>query len=360
MKTHHIALIIFVGLCLWMATGLLKNHGEHSTEAEQNKEEKITAVRVVSVHAEEKEISMTLRGKTKAKRIVDVTAQIAGVVKRTAVERGQHVSKGDVLCELDEEDRYAQLARAKASVEKAQIDYDGNKKLYDEKMISAANLSASKAILEAEKSQLKVAELNVSYLSMRAPFDAYIESREANEGALIERGGVCARLIDESTMLASAHVSEKQVQALSLGQTATIQLIDGRTIAGVISFLGRSADPSTRTYGIEVELSNKELAPRDGLTAKISIPLRKVMAHHITPAVLALNEQGEVGVKIVDRDNRVQLVPVEIVAEDVAGVWVVGLEPEVNLIVVGQELVADKERVSVSVSVSELNSPQDK
>lgn len=355
MKTYHIAIIIFLALCLWMATGLLKS-GHEAHVAEQSDNKKITAVRVITVAAKEKEITMKLRGKTEAKRVVDVTAQIAGIVKRTAVERGQYVKKGDVLCELVEEDRYAQLARAKASVEKAQIDYDGSKKLYNDKMISSSTLASSKAILEAEKSQLKVAELDIDYLEMRAPFDAYVEDRVANEGALIERGGICVRLIDESTMLATSHVSEKQIQALSLNQDAIVKLIDNSKIKGNITFLGRSADQSTRTYRIEVQLDTTDITPRDGLTAEVIVPLSKVNAHHITPAVLALNEKGEVGVKIVDEHNVVQLIPVQIVAEDVEGVWIVGLEPEVKLIVVGQELVADQELVSVN----EINLPQDK
>lgn len=355
MKTHHIAILIFIALCLWMATGLIKKNNTEA-EAKQGEKTKITAVRTISIEAEEKEISMKLRGKTEAKRVVDVTAQIAGVIKRTAVERGQYVKKGDVLCEIDEEDRYAQLARAKASVEKAQIDYDGSKKLYDDKMISSSTLAASKALLEAEKSQLKLAELNVDYLVMRAPFDAYVEHRAANEGALIERGGVCARLIDESTLLVTSHVSEKQIQSIQLGQEAFAKLIDNSQLAAKITFLGRSADQSTRTYRIEAQLDTQDMVPRDGLTAELVIPLNTVLAHHITPAVLALNEQGDIGVKIVDEDEVVRLVPVQIVAEDVEGVWIVGLQQRVRLIVVGQELVADKE----VVSVREINSQRDK
>lgn len=347
MKTYFIALGILLTLVVWMLTGLMKSSDQQEVAAV---EKGLTSVRIKTIEAQEKLVTIELRGKTEAKRIVDITAQIAGVLLSTPVEKGQRVKKGDLLCEIAEEDRKAQLARAKANVQKAQLDFDGAKKLYDDGMISSSALATNRAVLENEKAMLQLAQINVENLKMRAPFDGFVESRPANVGALMERGQVCARLVDEETMLATSYASEKQIQQLSLGQKAQVRLVDGTTIEGVISFMGRSADPVTRTYAIEVQLNAKGDAVRDGLTAQVSVPMQTVQAHHITPSVFALNEQGEVSVRIVNDNDIVEMVAVTVVAEDVQGVWITGLPEQSRLIIVGQELVRAGEKVQTVVS----------
>lgn len=348
MKTYLIAIGIFIVLSIWMLTGMFKSTPEAATETVVASQSKApTQVRTRTITIENKELSVSLRGRTEAKRIVDVHAEISGKLISTPIEKGQRVKKGDVLCELSEEDRAVQLSRAKASFEKAQIDFDGSKKLFDDGMISSAALAASKSALENERAALKTAQLNVDHLQMRAPFDAFVEDRPAQVGALIERGQICARLIDESTLLASGQATEKNIQQLNLGQKAIVKLADNREYPASISFIGRTADSLTRTYKLEVTINDQNHSIRDGITAQIIIPLNEVKAHHISPSVLALDGEGNLGVRIVNNEDKVELIPVSVVDESIDGVWITGLPETVRLIVVGQELVSHGDSVSV-------------
>lgn len=349
MKTYLIALGILIALGLWMLSGLGDAGAEDdAAQTEVSQQEKPpTQVRVRTIHAQDKQIDVVLRGRTEAKRIVDVTAEVAGKVIATPVEKGQNVKKGDVLCELAEEDRIVQLSRAKASLEKAQLDYDGSKKLFDDGLISSAALAASKSALESERATLKQAQLDVDNLKMRAPFDAFVEDRPAQVGAMTERGHVCARLMDESTLLAVSQATEKNITLLKLGQPVNVQLVDGRQLPGKITFIGRVADTQTRTYRVEAEISAQQAIVRDGVTAQIIVPVENVKAHQISPAVLALDKKDTISVRVVDENNIVELVPVSIVAEDIDGVWITGLPDTARLIVVGQELVTPGEQASV-------------
>jgi membrane fusion protein, multidrug efflux system len=348
-KTYLIALGILLALVIWMLTGLTKSSDSKTAQAEPVSKP-VTSVRVKEIQSQSKLVTIELRGRTEAKRIVDITAQIAGVLISTPIEKGQRVKKGDLLCEIAEEDRKAQLARAKANVEKAQLDFDGAQKLFNDGMISSSALASNRAVLENEKAMLQLAQLNVQHLQMRAPFDGFVESRPANVGALIERGQICARLVDEQTLLATSQASEKQIQQLQLGQAAKVKLIDGTIINGSISFMGRTADPTTRTYSVEIELDTQGVQVRDGLTAQISLPMQTVLAHHISPAVFALNDKGEVSVRVVNQNDVVEMLPVNVVAEDIDGVWITGLPNKVRLIVVGQELVSVGESVSATMA----------
>src|SRR5690606_29822053 len=98
-----------------------------------------------------------------------------------------------------------------------------------------------------------------------------------------------------------------------------------RTVTGKLTFVGHRNDPATRTYAIEVEVDNHDNALRSGITAAIHVPVDEVLAHKISPALFALDDEGRIGVRTIDDDRRVRYRHVEIVRDDVDGVWVTGL-----------------------------------
>jgi multidrug efflux system membrane fusion protein len=76
------------------------------------------------------------------------------------------------------------------------------------------------------------------------------------------------------------------------------------------------------------------------------------MAQKVSPALFALDDAGNVGVRIVNDDRRVEYHPVQIVRDDVDGVWVTGLPEVTTLITVGQELVIPGQEVELSLEAS--------
>lgn len=360
-KTYLIAVLIITAVSLWMLTGVFKSHDKPAESQSASGQEakggpqETTAgggntarVRIRHLTAQPQRIEIVLRGRTEAKRIVDVKAETGGRVVAVPVEKGQRVQAGDVLCELAEDGRRVQLSQAQAALEKASIDYDGALRLKQNGLLSATSIAASKAALESARVALKAAQLDVEHLQMHAPFAGFVEDRPTEIGALMDRGGICVRLFDEASLLASGQASEREVAPLVLGQPVRVQLASGEQIDGKISFIGRAADPQTRTYRIEATLNTEGVSVRDGITAQITIPLQEVVAHRITPAVLALDDAGKVGVRIINDKQRVEFHHVEVVRESAEGVWVTGLPAEINLITVGQEMVADGDKVEAS------------
>lgn len=351
-KTYVIAIVIAVSVTLWMLSGLVfhkKSSNAHKdAEFKTMSRTEIARVRVQHMIAEAQRIEITLRGRTQAKRVVAIKAEMGGRVVATPVERGHRVKKGAVLCQLADDDHIAMLELARASLDKASIDYEGALKLREKNLLSVTSVAGSKAALKSAKANLKTAELAVQRLSMRAPFAGFVEDRPAQVGDLIERSGICARLVDESVVLASAQVAEREVAPLNIGQPVTVQLTSGGEVSGEITFVGRTADAQTRTYRIEATLKTNGATVRDGGTAQIAVPLQEVMAYRISPAVLALDDDGQVGVRIVNAEKIVEFHPVQVVRESADGVWVTGLPPEIDLITVGQEFVADGDKVEAT------------
>lgn len=352
-KTYAIASLIIIVVSLWMFSGVFKKSTAHEasgvtpTDNSDAANHGATRVRVTHLVAQKQHIEIVLRGHTEAKRVVDVKAETGGRVIAVPAEKGQHVQKGDALCELANEGRNEKLAQAQAALAKATIDYSGAQRLQKEGLLSATSLAASKSALESARAALRTTQLDLEHVQMRAPFAGFVEDRPAEVGALLERGAVCARLFDESSLLATGQASEKEVAALKLGQPVVVQTTTDEQVNGKISFIGRAADPQTRTYRVEAALESGTNL-RDGITAQITIPLQEVMAHRITPAVLALDDAGKVGVRIINAEQRVEFHHVTVVRETKDGVWITGLPPEIDLITVGQEMVADGDKVETS------------
>jgi len=84
-------------------------------------------------------------------------------------------------------------------------------------------------------------------------------------------------------------------------------------------------------------------ALRDGITTEILVDASEIMAHRIPSSALTLDDNGGIGVKLLDENNEVYFRNVEIVGDDTnqlnPGIWVTGLNGNVVLITLGQEIV---------------------
>ena len=120
----------------------------------------------------------------------------------------------------------------------------------------------------------------------------------------------------------------------------------GRSLTGALAFVSSVADEPTRTFRIELEVPNPDGAIAEGLTSEIRIPTGETEAHVVSLSLLSLADDGRVGVKSVDETGTVRFLPVAVLGNaDQGTVWVAGLPKRVRLITIGQEFVADGERV---------------
>ena len=283
---------------------------------------------------------LVLRGRTEADRTVEVRAEEDGLVADEAVRRGTVVKAGDVLCRLAEGERPAALAEARAAVIQAESDYQAAERLSERGFTAQTETLSRLARLEAARAQLLRAQLAVDRLEMRAPFDGVLEEDGAERGALLRPGDLCATVTAIDPMLLVGYAPEREVDSLSVGMPATGTLVTGRQVEGTVRFIARSAEPQTRTFRIEVAVPNPDLAIRDGITAEIVVRLDGVKAHRLPQSALTLGDDGTLGVRVAD-DGTARFMPVQVIDEVAGGMWVTGLPETVEVIVIGQEFVAD-------------------
>ncbi|NCF34636.1 MAG: efflux RND transporter periplasmic adaptor subunit [Proteobacteria bacterium] len=353
-STYIWSLTIAALLSIWLFSGQINSAPVEidPSIAEQNRADVEvgsdaipTRVRARKVRAVEKIRYASIRGKTQNKRTVVARAEIVGRVVDRRVERGDAVTADSVLCELSVEDRQSAFVEAKQIVNQARIDYQGALELQAKGFNSESAIAAAKARLATAAAQLKRKELAIEKILVRAPFDGIVEDVHMEIGDYVNPGQSCATIVDLNPMLMVGRVSEKAVLELQLGELASGKLADGRLVAGPVTFIGQQSDPQTRTYAVEIQLDNSDRSLRSGITAEIKIPVDRVLAQRVSPALFALDDRGEIGIRVLDENNIVHFHNVEIITDDADGVWVTGLPNETTLITVGQEMVVAGERV---------------
>ena len=352
--------------------------------------------------------AVVLRGRTEALRQVVVSAETSGRIISEPRRAGAEVTEGEVLCEIDAGTRLSALAEAEArlleaearlpearaglpvarareaeaeaTLTAARIDGNAASRLNASGFASearaataAAGLSGAEAALEAaaagvEAAQAAIqsaesgilaaeaavarAEDELTRLVIHAPFDGILDTDGAELGSLMQPGTPCATILQLDPIKLVGFVPEAQVDRVVVGAQAGARLSSGREVTGEVSFVSRSADPSTRTFRVEITVPNSDQVIRDGQTADILIQTEGTPAHMLPASSMTLSDEGTLGVRVVE-DGIVRFMPVEMLRDTATGVWLTGLPEVADVITVGQEFVTDG--VPVRVTYEELS-----
>jgi len=296
-------------------------------------------VRVRTQTAEEVVRTIVVNGETAPARVVQISAETDGRVTSTGAERGANVARGGLLVRLDERDRKARLAQAQATVKQREVEYEGRLKLQTESYVSEAQLQEAIAQLEAAKTELRRAELDLDYMNVRAPFDGALQARDVEVGDFLKVGDPIATFVDNRKIIVAADVSEFDARYVEVGEPAEARLATGELVRGEIRYVAPVADTATRTFAVELEIDNADGALRAGGTAELLIPAETVRAHRVSPSLLTLDDAGNVGLKIINEQGEVEFVVADIALSSSNGVWLAGLPDTATIITVGQGFV---------------------
>ena len=341
--SYRAAAAITVLVALWLGSGVLSGGAKRADDS-QTKANDVPIVQVQRLAALHRDASITVRGRTQALHSVDVKAEVDGVVQALHFEKGDFVKAGQVLCELRTNDRAAKLDQSRAQVAETEQKYNANVTLAKQGYLAKTLLAESATALEAARASERTNEIDLSRTQIRAPFDGLVDDRYVNVGDLMHDGDKCALLIAPEPFLAVGMVSEHDVSGIKPGDSASATLVTGEIVQGRVRFIGHRADTGTRTFRLEIELPNPNARLRDGVSADIHLPVKNLQATKISPGILVLNDNGVVGVRVVE-SGIVRFRPVQIVSDGPDGMWVTGVPDGATVITVGQEFVSEGSRV---------------
>ncbi len=353
-KSSHIVAVLFTaGLGGWMLAGEVNIGGQAESatgteviaERESKKDTKLFRVSYVPLRLEERLQSISVRGRTQANAVIPVRAETGGIIEKRLVDKGEVVKVGDLVCVIERGAREADLASAEAQLAQARGEYEANAKLAKKGFASKTRLRQMKFSLDAAKSMVARASLDLARTQVHAKASGVVQDPIAEVGDMLTAGSTCVTLIDADPMLFTGQVSERSVGQVKMGMPADITLVTGEVASGKVRYISPSADASTRTFLVEIELSKLSQTIRDGLTASALIKLPPKQAYRVSPSWLTLADSGEVGLKTIGEEDVVAFQPVTILAQTSNGFWIEGPAPGARVITLGQEYVIAGEKV---------------
>ena len=283
-KNIRISLYILIPIIIWMISGFFVND---KVDAPDSSVELFNVQSVISSAVEYQPL-IKLKATTKSEARVNVKAKTSGEVVAIGANQGKFVAKDTVLCSL--------------------------------------------GVVEVNRTQVK------------APFSGFIE-QIVKPGNFLERGQVCATIIQLNPISFIAGVPEYDINKVQVGQKVSLELVTGQKINGKLTFVSKSASPDTRTFIVESQIENPQGLVKDGLTANMTIEIDKVKAHKISPSILLLNDGGKLGIRIVINSKIAKFIEITILEDSEEGLWVTDIPEDVEIIIQGQGFVEDGQEV---------------
>lgn len=288
-------------------------------------------------------------GTVKAQDAVTLTVRASGVVDEIMFDHGDTVAAGVTLLRLEDAEERAQLAAARAALDKARRAHARALELSREGAVSQQALDTAAADLEAARAEVAVAEARLDERVVRAPFAGRLGFREVSPGAWLEPGAAITTLDDIASVHVDFDVPERHLAVLSPGQAVMVDSVahPGQTFAGTVISIGSRVDPATRQVRVRALIDNPDVLLRPGQLVTVRVDLRQRTAILVpSTAVYAVGRQNFAFV--VDEDNVAHRRAVTLGERRDGSVEVIeGLRPGERLVVEGATKLDEGDRVRV-------------
>ncbi len=303
-KKHFLLLItlaVSAGLGILYGTGILKSAV------------KVEITKVTTIYPAQTFTLLNASGYVVAQRKSAVSSKITSWLASLLVEEGSVVKKGDIIATLENKDFMATLERATANREVARFEleqaeaeltevvlaFNRIKELLEDEVASPseydatearhksaiAAVAAKKAALQASKSALNEAEVNLEYTNLRAPFDAVVLTKNADIGDIVTPVGAAANarasvvtIADMDSLQVEVDVSESNIEQIKTDQPCEIRLdaFPDKRFRGKVHMVVPTADRSKASVLVKVAFLDKDSSILPEMSAKVAFLKRTV------------------------------------------------------------------------------------
>jgi membrane fusion protein, multidrug efflux system len=278
----------------------------------------------------------------------DVLARVAGMIENIVAEEGDRVAKGQILLHIQDDEYRHRTTMARVDLEKQQSRLNRAQKIFSQGLSSAEDFDSIRTDTASAEAGLELAELELSYTEVRAPFAGQVVRRFVDQGQTVSNGTALYSVADMDRLLARVFIPAKEFRSIRPDQP--VQLVvssTGDRLAGRIDLVNPLVDPESGTIKVTVEVRDYPPSTRPGDFVEVSIVTDSHSDSLLVPKVAVVTERGQRSVYVVDGETAHQR-PVEIGFEDDANAEIVsGLEPGELVVIQGQRTLRDGQPVSV-------------
>jgi multidrug efflux pump subunit AcrA (membrane-fusion protein) len=294
-------------------------------EVQANSEPTTVPIQVRTPTVVERAESVSASGSVEGSETADVAFLVGGKVARVLVEEGQHVTKGQLLAEIEPTDyrnavnaatgqkdaaqavaqradaglRKQEVEQAHINLEHAENEYKRMKFLVDRKSLPPNDFQKFEAAYKdareryemalegtrtedraTAEAQARAAEAQASEERKRlddtrlaAPISGNISMRRVDPGQTVAPGTAVFSIVDLNPAKVRVGVPEAEIANVKLGAKATVMLpsLSGRQFAGRVGIIGVAAEAASRTYTVKIIVPNPGPVLLAGMVAEAQI-----------------------------------------------------------------------------------------
>ncbi len=201
-----------------------------------------------------------------------VSPEMPGVITGIHVKEGDRVSRGTQLASMDASTLMNTLEEVKTSLALATTTYEKQKRLWDQKIGSEIQYLQAKTQKESLENRVKTIESQIAMTRIKSPINGTVDAVNVKIGEMANPGMSGIRVVNLDKVKVKAMVSDNYIAHIRKGDEVLIELPDiGKEITSKISFVGQVINQQNRSFGVEVNLDNKEKMLRPNMIAKLKI-----------------------------------------------------------------------------------------
>jgi membrane fusion protein (multidrug efflux system) len=199
-------------------------------------------------------------GSLRAIHGVEVTSEVAGLVRKVDFKSGSDAHAGQTLVQLNADPDIAQLQALQAEANLAGLTYHRDLIQYQAQAIGRAQLDTGAANLKSAREQEAAQAALVAKKTVRAPFDGRLGITTVNPGQYLNPGDPIVTLESVDPIYVDFHLPQDELARIAVGQTVhlTADAFAGKTFEGTITSIDALVDPSTRNFQAEATIGNPD------------------------------------------------------------------------------------------------------
>lgn len=274
-------------------------------------------------------LSVQAAGQAVAWRQATIRSQVSARVEAVSVRESDRVRADQLLTLLDSTEFALGVARARASMQSAEVAYR-EATLFDDRVEDPVvraerdRVARAKSNLDLQEVALREAELNLSRTRVASPFPGRVASLHVVPGQWVSAGDELMTVVDLDPIKVEVQVLESEVGYLETGRGArvTFAAYPGEVFNGRVETINPVIDPATRTAKVTLTIPNPDGRILPGMYARISLEAERFPDRIMVPRE-----------SILERDRRTML----FVHEDGRAKWryvTTGLENETHVEIV--------------------------
>jgi membrane fusion protein, multidrug efflux system len=229
---------------------------------------------VTTIHPRKKDFRhfVTIQGSVQSDDIVNASSEISGRITKLLTDEGKYVQKDELIATIDVESVVKQIAEVETSLALANDVYERQARLWEQKIGSEIQYLQAKNNKERLEKSLETLQFQLTKANVYAPISGAVDKVFLKEGELAAPGAPVVQILSTSRLKVVADAPENLLRSIKPGDRVEVvfpALQD--TVMAKINLLGRQIDAANRTFGIEMQVSNRSGLLKPNLLAEIRV-----------------------------------------------------------------------------------------